>query len=258
MEFKKVTKNKIGKHFNSRGKRWYHVPDNKSISVTSLLALVKEFDGVAASANYYARNPLAKTISWDKYCKDIMNTGTILHYRIACELARKAGIPPPLMEPGPPLHDYKKEDYELMLSYWEDFKRVCNPMVYKGGLERFVYSSMGFAGRVDCVMTIDPDQYAREVSPYLKGPFKKVKESPKKGDVWVVDFKSSKGIYDGYEAQVYAYFLAWNEMFPNHQANRMAILRMGPNGFEFVETGGDHSTLMDAIEAAKEKRFIRG
>lgn len=60
----------------------------------------------------------------------------------------------------------------------------------------------------------------------------------KDGELWIVDFKTSAGIYTNYERQIVAYKQAYEEMY-GEKVKHTAILRTGSQhkcGYEFKET----------------------
>ena len=46
------------------------------------------------------------------------------------------------------------------------------------------------------------------------------------GNIWIVDFKTSKGFYDGYDMQISAYMKAYNTMNNRYQVTHAGILRL--------------------------------
>jgi hypothetical protein len=68
----------------------------------------------------------------------------------------------------------------------------------------------------------------------------------KDGELWIIDFKTSAGIYPNYERQVSAYKHAYEEMFGVKVAHT-AILRTGTNHkskYEFKETDRDFESFL--------------
>jgi len=184
--------------------------------------------------------------------------GTYLHFRIGAELSREAGLPIPLFEPKAPLPTssyckkgewYNRRDlFDVSLSYWEDFKRVMNPLAL--GVERAVHHPSGYAGRVDLVLSLRTD------GKKLVGREFKCDRINEK-DIWLVDIKSSRLMSDEYYAQVWAYAQAWNYLFPRRKVNRIAILRLnGETGWEFVETNGNKLLWESAMGSAKQKGVL--
>jgi hypothetical protein len=151
---------------------------------------------------------------------------------------------------------YRHELFEIMLSYWDDFLRITNPMIVGTGLERFLRHSSGYAGRVDCVMTIDPEVYKKEVG-RCRQNFKI--NAPKKNDIWLIDLKTSRNLSDSHHAQVWAYKQAWDEMFPEQTVTRMAILKMnGETGWEMKESTGNEKMWHDAMKIARRRGILFG
>jgi len=46
------------------------------------------------------------------------------------------------------------------------------------------------------------------------------------GNIWLIDFKTSKGFYDGYDMQISAYLKAYNKMPCKYKATHAGILRL--------------------------------
>ena len=56
----------------------------------------------------------------------------------------------------------------------------------------------------------------------------------RKGDrVWLIDFKSSKGIYEEMKYQLAAYQALWNENYPNDQIAQCHLIRLGKDDGNF-------------------------
>jgi len=250
--------------------RFYEFNGRKHISVTTALKLIADMGRImnAAKKRHHAMN--GDDYPWKQYTSDAMLVGTYLHWRIAVDLADQHGLPYPEFEPKRPIPDItyvawdakrklalesnRVDEFEAELEMWATFKKVCKPRVVNNGLELFLHHPTGYAGRVDCVLALDPISYKEEVTGYRQH-FNC--NQPKEGEVWIVDLKSSKAIYEDYPAQVFAYQQAWNHLYPREPATRMGILRMnGVTGWEFYETNGDPATWNKAMAAARKKGLI--
>ena len=244
--------------------RVYWIGGEPHYSVTSILGLIEDKSWLSgARQGHIKRNP---DYTWHDYTSDAMLLGTYLHYQIGAELAIDRGLPIPEFEPerlipdrtykAPDFEYYnRRECFEVAMSFWEDFKVITHPTVYSTGIERFLYHSTGYAGRVDCVLQFDVKRWMKEMV-LFKRNFNLL-SPPRAEDVWLVDLKSSKSIYDEYPAQVWAYFQAWNERFPRFRCNRMAILRFnGETGWEFTETRGDKITWDRAMKVARDRGIL--
>jgi hypothetical protein len=218
-----------------------------------------------AKKSHYTRNP---KYDWGQYCNDAMMVGTYLHWRIGEELPLENNLPSPEFEPNRPLPDIeylandgevhsRRDDFQVMMSYWYDFKRICAPKIFSTGLERFVWHGTGFAGRLDSIMNIDAEKYRDNVAGYREHFQFLSGGTPKKNENWLVDFKSSKSVYETYPAQCWAYKIAWEER-TNTKIHRMAILRMnGETGWEFKEVPEDPVTWNKAMNIARRAGFIK-
>ena len=253
--------------YDSKG-RIYVIGKKRMRSVTSILNLVKGDQPWMkfAEKSHLKRNP---GYGWRDYCNDAMMVGTYLHWRIGAELAKENNLPDPEFEPTRPLPDviYKakdnemhsrRDDFQVMMSYWYDFKRICKPTIFSTGLERFVWHSTGFAGRLDSIMNLDVEAFHDNVGGFMQHfDFLDENGSPKEGENWLVDFKSSKAVYESYPAQCWAYKIAWEER-TGTKIHRLAILRMnGETGWEFKEVPPDPATWNKAMRIARKEGFIR-
>lgn len=238
-----------------KGKRFYETGGRKFISVTSALSLVESKGWLFGARRAYEKKHGRDT--WPGYVNNAALLGTYAHYAFGCDLADWCNLPYPEFEPERPLPPERELDFEVIMSLWQDFCNIAYPEVYEVGLEQFVWHSSGYAGRVDSVLKLDHIGIQQAIPLYrrnfhiLGGP-----ETLSKDDVWLVDFKTSKAIYDTYPAQVWAYKEAYNERTKGAPVNRMAILRINGLGWEFYETPGDPWTWEKAITAAKEERYI--
>lgn len=230
--------------------RTYHFKGKEMRSVTTVL---KMMEGARiwlrkAKVRHEKRNP---HYPWKQYTDDAMLVGTYLHYWIGVDLLErsKSNMPRPEFEPTRPIpdtdytdvrgrHRNRIDDYEMMIAFWKDFARIANPIILGTGLERFVWHSTGYAGRVDCVLKFDWD-FERMIRFRDRFVFDEENGRPRGDLTWLVDLKSSKAVYEDYPAQVWAYKLAWNERVPRYQVERTAVLQMnGETGWEFVEVTG--------------------
>ena len=242
------------KVYNDQKGRVYDFGAGKFRSVTAVLDCLPQKEWGFAIQKHGEQNP---EYEWEDYKDDATIVGTYLHFRIGAELAHEAGLPLPMFEPEEPLPEktyYKKgvgynrrDMYEISLTYWEDFKRDMRPKVVGTGVERLVYHPSGYAGRVDLVLSLDPQKN-------MNRKHLKIKDTITKDDVWLVDIKSSRKYDNSYAAQVWAYAQAWNYLFPFSLVNRMAVLRLnGETGWEFVETKGNKMIWESAMKAAAGK-----
>jgi hypothetical protein len=234
------------------------------ISVTSALSLVSDKSWLSRARGHWERKHGEG--SWDRYVGGAATLGTYAHYAFGCDLADASDLPYPEFEPNEQLPADRLEDYEDILSYWQDFCGIARPRIYEVGLEQFVWHSSGYAGRVDSVMVLD-NQSIRDAIPFYADNFliRGGPDSLRHDDVWLVDFKTSKSIYDTYPAQLWAYKEAYNERTRGAPVNRMAILRIHSNqqtwgnstGWEFYESPGDPWTWEKAMDAAVAKGLIQ-
>jgi hypothetical protein len=241
------------------GKRFYRAEGHDYISVTTMLKLIKDDDWVKyATYQFESKNPLAQGpngISFEEYADDAKLLGKYFHWRVGAELARKAGLPKPFFDPERPLPDYREEDFEMCMMHWDDMRRVFNPMVYNAGLEKFLASPLGYGGRVDLVCEPDYDSWI-DAMPLWRKNFTLV-DGIKRGERWLLDWKTGKRIYQGTEAQLTAYFMAWNHLYPDYPVQRMAIVHVQPKRWRFVETKGDVASVAKAINIATQRGLIR-
>lgn len=255
----------VSETFDKHG-RVYEVNSTKYRSVTSILKTIEKMPWMKRAAEKHnERNP---DYPWKQYTNDAMHVGTMLHYRIGKELALENSLPIPEFESSRPIpfrsyinnkgekHE-RREGFQVMLSYWEDFKEIAKPVIVGTGLERFVWHSTGFAGRVDSVMTFDnlSVNKALAITPNIQLLRPMDEHATER---WIVDFKSSKAIYETYPAQVWAYKLAWDERFPDLKADRMGVLRMnGETGWQFVEIGTEGAVMWRrAMKTAKQEGIL--
>lgn len=225
--------------------REYNIDGRKFISVSSAIGLVVDKSFLDAIGEEWNKT---HEMTWEQKNADIMLMGTYVHYNLGAQLAKENNLPIPEFEPERPIPDYKMEDFHVAMSYWRDFYRICRPMVHEDGIEKPVWSEKGYAGRLDAILKLDAKGIQDRMSLWANN-FRFI-TVPRPNDVWVVDFKTSKAIWDGYEAQVQMYFDAYNEQHPETPANRMAILRVAPDGWKFFETLGDPRVVREALEAA--------
>jgi len=239
--------------------RTYHWGKKKSPSVTTILDTYFKHDFTGPAYHHNRRNP---HYLWTPYTDDAKLVGSYLHYYMGCDLAEEAGIPPPKFDPEGPFPEdayYFTKDgeridradaYDLQISFWGDFKRLFRPSVVGTGIERFLWHEEGYAGRVDAVLKFDAENLADNIAPFV-GDEIKIQNEFRADDVWVIDFKSSKGVYEDYPAQLTAYYNAWNRRMPHQQANRSAVLRInGETGWEFKECS-DPQGWAKALSAAR-------
>lgn len=246
--------------------RVYHFAHRKYRSVTSVLKALEDDSRFRFAASKH--NKVNPDYPWHIWKDDSALCGDYLHYVVGCDMARECRLPKPpfdIERPFPNIAYIGKkgeerdrfDDYELALGFWDMFKEDVNPHIVGSGLERFVYDDEEeYAGRVDSVMKLDTKKLQEKFEEYCQGGNFNyaLKGKARDGDVWLVDFKSSRAIYDDYPAQVWAYMIAWNKMFPQYKCNRMAILRMnGETGWEFIETFGDPDHWQRALAAAREQ-----
>ena len=246
-------------------RRYYGFEDQSFLSVTSVLELVDDKDflrvGGPADRSHRSRNP---HYPWQNYTDDAALSGEYLHYWITSELARDAGLPSPDFEPERPHPDEsytdkfgtlwsREENWHTMIEMWDEFQAAVGLEIHGVGVEQFLTHWSGYAGRVDLVCKMDKDRFRNWIG---KRRFDRDVEITSDGffqdnDVWVIDIKSSKAIYDTYPAQVGAYLRAWNWTFPEAPANRMAVLRFNAEtGVEFYESDGDEALWNRAMAKA--------
>ena len=241
------------------GRRFYDYRGHKYISVTTMLKLIGDDDWKRYAAyNFESKNPLAQGpngLSFEDYSSDARLLGKYFHWRVAAELARKSGLPKPYFDPERALPDYREEDFEMCMMHWEDIRWCVNPMVYNAGLEKFLPSPLGYAGRVDLVCEPDYKKWIDRIGSFRKN-FKLI-DGIKSGERWLLDWKTGKRIYQGTEAQLTAYFMAWNHLYPDYPVQRMAIVHVQPERWRFVETKGDTATVAKALHVATQRGMIR-
>lgn len=124
--------------------------------------------------------------NWRKTSKKALDTGTAVHSAI--EIKLKTGRDP--VE----LPDEAMEAYIAFLEWLDEHK--LEPVA----VETTVYGE-GYAGTADLVAYLD-------------------------GQLTLIDFKTSKGIYDEYGLQTAAYRAAWNRMYPDKQVVGHGVLRL--------------------------------
>jgi len=139
--------------------------------------------------------------SWRQTSQKALAVGTAVHSAI--EIRLKSGRDPA------DLPDQQLEAYMAFLE-WLDAHHV-EPVA----VETTVYGD-GYAGTADLVCKLD-------------------------GKLYLIDFKTSKGIYDEYGLQTAAYRAAWNRMYPEQQVVGHGVLRLDketgwPEWKDFSET----------------------
>jgi len=182
--------------------RMYEVNGQKLPSVTSLLALLPEAPELAA----WKRN----TVNFQEVSEKAMVVGTITHFRIENDLARKHGLPLQklTLEAGKPTPDDEMRakiqlNFDRYLAWYEEIKPV--PIV----MEKTVWNEpLGYAGTLDMLATVG-------------------------GKVHLIDIKTGKGMYDKYYAQCWAYREALSYM--GVHVDTCSVLRIGSNGLEFAQ-----------------------
>jgi hypothetical protein len=253
-------------------RRYYGFENQAFISVTSVLDLVDDKDflkpGGPADRSHRKRN---RHYPWEDYINDAALSGEYLHYWITSQLAREAGLPAPdfEMEAPHPIEVYtdkfgkmwsREENWHTMLKMWNEFQAAVGLRIHGVGVEQFLTHWSGYGGRVDLVVTMDSERFTKWVegnrfTRSAEMTFLSTRFQP--DDVWIIDIKSSKGIYNTYPAQIGAYFRAWNWTFPEAPANRMGILRFNAEtGVEFYESDGDEQLWDRAMAKATKLGLI--
>lgn len=186
------------------GMRYYHERDGYYPSVTSVTSL-KPQPWLQAWKN--------RTPDWGQVVSKAAFIGTLFHYRVGVYWANQNGLPPPSLE-----LDKKKEiDDEVTAALsknWEMFMKFVEQFPFNPSIieEKIVNHEYQYAGRVDAIGLMD-------------------------GELWVVDIKTGKSIYDEFRAQLAAYAMAPIAGFANYKGTKhIAVARFNyQTGWEFKE-----------------------
>ena len=94
---------------------------------------------------------------------------------------------------------YTEEQWKMLMRF-VDFYKTYKPEPL--GIEySLVDKELGFGGTIDFVGTVNKQ-------------------------LWLIDWKSSNGVYRSYELQVAAYFELWNKQMPKYKLDRYGILHL--------------------------------
>lgn len=103
--------------------------------------------------------------------------------------------------------------------------------------------SMKYAGTLDFAGWLPSENITKALTDKSAKNFKAVKEE----DFWIIDWKTSAGIYYNYQLQGMAYKKAYEEMYGIH-VDHVGIVRVGTNHsnkYEFVEVTPDQAEFVD-------------
>ncbi|VVB53370.1 Uncharacterised protein [uncultured archaeon] len=158
--------------FMKDGKRYYRMDGHDCISVTTLLH------------HYIPEEPRLvrwkqTTENWEKVLNDSATAGTLVHYRIACHFAQTNGLPAPNLElEGGLTPEIVRKVEDCMKLF--DSLMAARKMAPEALEIECYHRKLLYAGSMDWLGLFD-------------------------GKRAVVDFKTSKGIFDNHRAQVVAY-----------------------------------------------------
>lgn len=139
-------------------------------------------------------------ISLESARQKALDAGSIAHFMVECHLAGNE----------PDLSDYAQDDidkaenaYIKFLSWWES-----NGLTLRASELQLVSEAHQYGGTIDIV--------AAKAS----------------GEVWLVDLKSSKAIYEDNWRQLAAYRALWDEYRPDQAIDQACIVRIGKEADE--------------------------
>lgn len=173
-------------------------------SVTQIIGLINKPQLVQ-----WAYNLALKGENYREVSKEAAHIGTVVHDNIAGLLCKALGEPDRIVPPGIEEEDEEaRNSYNAFLKWYEDAetgKKI--PLLSESSL---VHEQEGYGGTLDAVFNIDGDRY-------------------------LVDFKTSKAIYDEYWIQLAAYAELLRQS--GILVYRVAVLRLDKYGdgydFEF-------------------------
>lgn len=126
--------------------------------------------------------------------------------------------------------EFKNTREKKMVMSFHNWFHDVQPMDYVA--EHAIASvSMKFAGTLDFGGWLNSEGVAKCLTDDRKFEFKKPHE------FWIIDFKTSAGVYFNYKLQVMAYKKAYEEMY-HQKVDHVGVLRVGTKNkewFEFVE-----------------------
>jgi len=184
--------------------RYYDINGEKFPSVTSVTNMIPK---------PFLDKWRKDTPDWKEITEKSATIGIIMHYRIGCYLAERFEKPMPELK----LDNKPKMTPELMEkinTMWAQFEEMFAEYVFVPHLieETLVNYDPQYAGRVDLVALMGDD-------------------------IWVLDFKTGKSVYDEHGAQLAAYAkckIPGYKMYPD--PIKGAIIRLNAEtGWEFKE-----------------------
>ena len=210
------------KNFPTRRDGWYYIDGQRYVSVTTVLSVLNKPGLTVWVARNAAKIALAdptltadQVISKSYEIRDTAgNAGTTIHSWVESRQQGAQLKPENLPEP---LQGYGKA--------YEDFIKTLGVVFRKNEME--VYSrDYGYAGTLDAVI-----------------------ELPSK-ELWIVDFKTSKSVYDEYGIQLSAYAHAYQEM--GNKYDKQAVVHLKPNGtFTLIEFNEPFTVFLATMEIWK-------
>lgn len=181
-------------------------------SVTTLAKMIDRPDALI----WWAWDCGMKGIDYKKVRDDAATIGHVGHAlveaRIKGQPFDESGVEPGLLAPA-------KESLQAFDTWCEASQFVLLETEVKLISERYQ-----FGGRLDCVATVT-------------------------GETCIVDFKTSKGVYESYLLQVSAYRHAWNETHKNRPVMGCHLLRLKKDDAGFVHHYFPPKTLDKAFTA---------
>ncbi len=142
--------------------------------------------------------------------------------------------------------DYKTQKAKQYIMSFHDWFHAVSPSEY---VSEEVIASLKYkyAGTLDFAGLISTDRLEGALTGDSLKREKKRKDVPSKPELWIVDFKTSAGIYYNYKLQVMAYKQAYEEL-NNRHVDHVGIVRLGTKskkGYEFEEITEDECNFED-------------
>ena len=94
---------------------------------------------------------------------------------------------------------YTFEQWKMLMRFW-DFYKTCKPEPIAIEMS-LVDGELGFGGTLDFIGKID-------------------------NSIWLIDWKSSNGVYRSYELQIASYRELWDKLQPKYKIDRVGILHL--------------------------------